>query len=261
MSESKENLFNVVHFKQITPSCFELKMIPEKPITFKAGQFTSFAIPLINEPAREARESREVRRAYSIASHPENETFDFCIKLVEGGPGSTHLSKLRAGDNIRGFAPFGHFIYKPHSEKKALFIATSTGIAPFKSMLFSEDFLQNPPKETLCLMGARDETELLYHEELKARLGNKYVPCLTRPQNFTDHNFKGRVTDFLRSMNTTKLLEWNFYLCGNGAMIKEIQAYLIEHLVPKEQIFKEAYFQPSASPNNTATSNPSDATP
>lgn len=243
----------------ITPTVFELafdsepipsndpsKPSPTEPFHFSAGQYISVVVPGAGP------NGRDLRRAYSIASEPEKRPAELCVKIVDGGPGSNFLNRLRPGDTFRGFAPYGDFTYETASNRGVCFIATGTGIAPFRSMMLSEAFKENLPKAALCLLGIRDEGELLYKEELSDRAfsssnGNafrvKWVPCVSQPIGKWD-GFRGRVTDYLRTLGDSyPWKETEYYLCGAGQMIDEVRAILTEKGVEKDAIHREIYFK------------------
>ena len=74
-------------------------------------------------------------RAYSIASPPGNDNrFALCLNRVQDGFMSNFLCDMKAGDEISCSGPFGDFILRPPM-RDTIFIATGTGIAPFRSML------------------------------------------------------------------------------------------------------------------------------
>src|SRR5262249_48656966 len=160
---------------------------------FIAGQFVSVVIPGAGP------NGRDLRRAYSIASPPERRPIELCIKLVEGGPGTNYLNKLRPGDKFKAFAPYGDFVYKTKPGNQACFIATGTAIAPFRAMVFSEAFRKPPPPKAYCLLGVRTEDELLYLKELEGIPGVQWVTPVSQPQP-SWKGFKGRVTHFLFSL-------------------------------------------------------------
>ena len=231
----------IIENKMLTPTVFELKFETDRKFSFEAGQFVSIVIP------GAAKNGRDLRRAYSIASSPEQYPIELCITKVEGGPGSTYLSQLKPGDLMKAYAPYGKFVYQTPSTRMVCFVSTGTGIAPFRSMILSEKFGTTPPRKALCLFGARYENEMLYETEIKDSGKAEWMACITRP---SDHFkcFKGRVTDYLR--NTGSDFAWtetDFYLCGNGAMIQEIKTLLLERGVDKSAIHQEAYFNPNAS--------------
>jgi ferredoxin-NADP reductase len=232
----------VKSFKMLTPTVFEVtfdgKLAADgaAPMQFEAGQFVSVVIPGAGP------KGRDLRRAYSIASGPEVHPIELCVKLVEGGPGTNYLYKLREGSEFKGYAPYGDFVYRKHSSKNACFIATGTGIAPFRSMVFSKKYLQDPPQKAFCLLGVRTESELIYVDEFKNMPNMKFVPAVSQPEGAWD-GFKGRVTDYLRGLGSDfPWLETEFYLCGSGPMITEMKTLLGEKGVQKEHIHVEKYY-------------------
>lgn len=232
----------VQSFKMLTPTVFEVtfegeKTLPEHPeFAFEAGQFVSVVVPGAGP------KGRDLRRAYSIASAPEQRPVELCVKLVEGGPGTNYLYRLREGDVFRGFAPYGDFTYEPKAGRNACFIATGTGIAPFRAMALSKHYQAQPPKQAWCLMGVRSEDELCYQDEMTAIPGLTWVPAVTQPVGQYS-GFRGRVTDWLRAQGDGfPWKETEFYLCGNGAMITETMAILADRGVEKDSIHKEKYY-------------------
>jgi ferredoxin-NADP reductase len=232
----------VKSFKMLTSTVFEVtfdaeKNQPEHPeFHFEAGQFVSVVIPGAGP------KGRDLRRAYSIASAPQIRPVELCVKLVEEGPGTNYLYKLREGDQFRGVAPYGDFTYESKAGRHACFIATGTGIAPFRAMVFSKEYKAVPPASAWCLMGVRGEDEIVYESEMSKVPGLKWVSTVTQPQpGFT--GFRGRVTDWLRAQGPEfPWLETEYYLCGNGAMIKEVKEILETKGVQKDSIHQEKYY-------------------
>ncbi len=225
-------------FKHLTPSVFEVTFDTQQPLEFSAGQFISVIIPGAGP------HGRDLRRAYSIASAPHVRPVELCVKLVEDGPGTHHLYRLRPGDTFRGMAPYGDFVYEPKPGSHACFIATGTGIAPFRSMVFSAEFKKNPPISATCLLGVSDVSELLYTNEMESLQGITWVPTVSRPTGEW-RGFKGRVTDYLRAQEAGfPWLETEYYLCGNGAMIDEIKLLLAQKGVAKGSVHQEVYYKP-----------------
>lgn len=252
-------LCTVKSHRMITPTVFELafesepipsadpaKHAPTDPFHFRAGQYISVVVPGAGP------NGRDLRRAYSIASEPEKRPVELCVKIVDGGPGSNYLNTLRPGDTFRGYAPYGDFTYETPSTRGVCFIATGTGIAPFRAMMLSNEFQENLPQNALCLLGIRDEGELLYEKELSERLfksenGNefrsKWIPCVSQPKEKWD-GFRGRVTDYLKTLGDAyPWKETEYYLCGAGQMIDEVRALLTEKGVEKDAIHREIYFK------------------
>lgn len=226
----------VISRRNLTPTVFELNFETDQPVTFEGGQFISCVIPGAGP------NGRDLRRAYSIASEPGQRPIELCIKLVEGGPGTNYLHQVPIGETFKGLAPYGDFVYEPKPGRHAIFVATGTGVAPFRSMVLSEMYKESPPVSAQLLLGVRSEDEILYAEELAKLPGLKWVPTVTQP-SATWTGFKGRVTDYLRSLPADfPWHETDFYLCGNGAMITEVKAILTEKSVTKEAIHTEKYY-------------------
>jgi CDP-4-dehydro-6-deoxyglucose reductase, E3 len=221
--------------RDLSPSVFELTFTPETPFDFQAGQYISVVVPQA--------EGKPLRRPYSIASPPGGSPVELCIQRIEKGPGNSFLASLKPGDSFQGFAPYGFLVFKPKPGRDVFFIATGTGIAPFRSMLLSESFKKTALRKTVCLLGVRSESEILYEDSLGSLPGVQWIPCISQPRNSGGVNWAGRVTDYLKK-NEIAWLETDFYLCGNGAMIDEVKQTLKAHGVLKDSIHQEIYFKP-----------------
>lgn len=221
----------------VTPTVFELKFDTDQPLAFRAGQFVSIVIPGAGP------KGRDLRRAYSIASPPELRPLELCIKLVDGGPGTQYLYHLRPGEIFRAFAPYGDFTYKHRHGQHICFIATGTGVAPFRAIVYSDEYRANPAESAHCFFGVRSETEILYQDLFEKHPDIKWVPAISQPGGNWS-GFKGRVTDYMKTLD--KDFPWSkteFYLCGNGAMITEVKAQLLEKGVAKESVHQEVYYR------------------
>ena len=243
--------YTVLKKNFLTHDVFELHLKRPEGIQFEAGQYMSIVIPGAGPGGR------NLRRAYSIASPPESEALELCIKIVPGGPGTTYLNSLKEGDHFEAQAPFGDFVLEQEAHEPALFIGTGTGIAPLRSMILSKKW--NPTTPFGFLLGVRAEEDILYPEffnpnkftgildaEMSSIFANQKHAQITlsRPKG-TGHDawqgFKGRVTDYLKSMDWDHSKS-HYYLCGNGDMIKEVKEFLTEKGVDKDRIHLEKYF-------------------
>ena len=253
MSKAREYRCIVQSARWITPSVIELRVATLKPVRFEAGQFVSLEVPGLPEPG--TWKPRTVKRLYSLASAPgaaDGKEFELCIKYQKGGLGSEFVKRLKAGDEFNMRAPFGDFVYDTDPSRSACFIATGTGIAPMRSIVTSEHFQSQPPRKALLLFGASDAGEILYPGVFEQH-GCEVVHALSRAgrEPGPSTQFKGRVTDYLKSLPA----HWNwhgtdFYLCGNGEMIREVTRLLKEaHGVSPAAIRAEA-FGPSGGANS-----------
>jgi len=130
-------------------------------------------------------DGEEITRAYSIASPPDGKRFALCLNRVQDGFMSNYLCDLEEGAEIRGQGPFGNFILRPPL-RDTLFIATGTGVAPYRAML--QWLLADPERHQnerfWLLFGSRYESDLYYHDEFlqlaAAHANFSYLPTLSR---------------------------------------------------------------------------------
>ena len=130
----------------------ELTLADPAAMTFVPGQWVSFEI--------EREGSRlPATRAYSIASsaHRTN-AIELVLNRVADGPGSGYLFGLQEGETTAFRGPLGTFVLRD-SPRDLLFVATGTGIAPFRSMLWSLAEASSSRAVTL-LWGLRSEQDL-----------------------------------------------------------------------------------------------------
>ena len=98
---------------------------------------------------------------------------------------SNFLCDMKEGDEISSQGPFGDFILRPPL-RDTIFIATGTGIAPFRSMLhwLLADPSRHQSRSFFLLFGSRTEKDIYYHQEflqLAAEHANfDYLPTLSR---------------------------------------------------------------------------------
>lgn len=237
---AKEFTCRVVEAVWATPTVLRLRFESLKKFHFEPGQFLSIIVP------PKTSKDETAKRCYSFASTPEEAktdgVYELCVKYVPNGRGSSYLASLTVGDTFRVFAAYGSLQYKaPGAGRSVCFISTGTGIAPFRSMILSKRFSDHPPERALLIHGVRTEDEILYQGEME-KAGAKVIYTVSQaPENYTGH--KGRVTDFLRTLPST--WRWHttdFYICGNGDMIREVTNLLHGGFgVKKNNIHAEAF--------------------
>lgn len=202
-----------------------------KEIHFEAGQFVQMFIP----------DNGKTRRtSYSLASSPEHrEYFELCVTLVDGGKSSTFLHGLKVGDRIQGLGPLGKF--RNPGDREPVFIATGSGIAPFRSMIY--DLVHRGYKGSMHLIfGNRFEPDIIYRKEWEdlAKKSANFKPLFTlsRDQNWTGP--RGYVQDKILGVIPDATSK-NFFICGLNNMITAVQDKLLSMGVPQNQILFERY--------------------
>ncbi len=194
----------------------EFEMVEEKRFGFVAGQWLSFR--------HSTPEGEEITRAYSICSPPaEDNHFALCLNRVQDGFMSNFLCDMNEGDELSVQGPFGDFILHPPM-RDTIFIATGTGIAPFRSMLqwLLADESRHQEKQLFLLFGNRREADIYYHDEF-LRLADRhsnfhYLPTLSR----ADENWpglRGYVQQHVPEIVAGRL-DMHAYICGLDKMVK-----------------------------------------
>jgi ferredoxin-NADP reductase len=155
---------------------FEMKGLDH--FSFIAGQWLSFK--------HRKPDGGDITRVYSIASPPGSDNrFALCLNRVEDGFMSNFLCDMKEGDVIACQGPSGDFTLHPPSQD-TIFIATSTGIAAFRSMLhwLLAERSRHQDHRFWLLFGNRYESDIYYHGEfleLAAKHPNfRYLPTLSR---------------------------------------------------------------------------------
>jgi ferredoxin-NADP reductase len=169
-------------------------------------------------------DGEEITRAYSIASPPsEGGRVAFCLNRVHEGFMSNHLCSLAEGAEIRFQGPFGDFTLHPPM-RNTIFIATGTGVAPFRSMLHwvLADRERHLDRELWLLFGARAEADIYYRDEferLAAEHSNfHFMPTLSRSAAEWK-GLRGYVQEHAGEIVGTRT-DMHAYICGLDKMVK-----------------------------------------
>jgi ferredoxin-NADP reductase len=169
-------------------------------------------------------DGEEITRAYSIASPPsENGHVALCLNRVQDGFMSNHLCGLEEGAKITFQGPFGDFILRPPL-RDTMFIASGTGIAPFRSMLHWLLAEQNrhQGRQFWLLFGARREQDTYYRDEfeqLAAEHNNfHFRPTLSRAEAGWK-GLRGYVQQHLPEIVGIRT-DMHAYICGLDKMVK-----------------------------------------
>lgn len=225
---------------------------------FRAGQFVTLGLHIPSE-------GKIIRRAYSIASPPEQKKhFELLVRWVRKPvPGrlTTELFNKREGEEIFWVKPTGIFTIneKTHDGKednrRMVLIGGGTGLAPFISYTLNLKS-KGSKREIVVLHGASYVDELSYRELLsdleqesvdkgRDKWNFRYRASISRPQEWFNRSWngqKGRVESFLRPKAGTdkspleeivgeKITPENtsFYVCGWQGTVDGA----LDYLVPK----------------------------
>jgi len=224
--------------KHLAKDVYELTFEKPEGFTFKAGQFILFDVPHPDNA------SDIQARAYSIASSPDDPELLFLICLTEGGRMSRWITeKCKDGKKLTMKGPFGTFVLDEDPAKELLFLATSTGLAPFWSQL-RYALLREDKRPMTLIYGARSEADLFYTEELKtlaaAHPNLDLHITLSQPSD-SWQGLRGRVQTLVPTV-VTDITRAVVYACGSPAMTLDIKKTALEEWgLTKKDVHVEGY--------------------
>ncbi len=223
--DTKKYLFSVKEF-----SSLDGKITGKEKLNFIAGQFLVIDF------------KENLSRAYSIASAPHEKAVELIIRIIPNGAGSMIIDKAKVRDEFKFKAPFGHFTLSKNEKANLIFCGTGTGIAPLRSMILTEA-QSKKPRNMKVFYGGRNRYDIAYIDEiekwaptLKIRLG---LSREENPKELKPYGEKCRITKFLKENDFD--VQSEFYICGNGKMVKSTTELLSEKGVEKSRIFMERF--------------------
>jgi len=200
---------------------------------FHAGQFVQIFVPAGDKPRR---------TSYSIASSPFHDTyFELCVTHVLGGVSSTFLHGLKVGDKVQAMGPLGKFTLPLDLPRDIVFVATGSGVAPFRSMIY-DLYHRKVNRDLHLVFGNRFEEDIIYRNdwETLAKSNPHFRPLhtLSRPADGWTGE-AGYVQDKVAQIPDP--LDKDYYICGLVKMVDAVSERLLSIGVPKEQIHFERY--------------------
>lgn len=196
----------ITYMELLKEDLIVIRLVPNSGMPeYKTGQFLTIGVPIPTE-------KKIVRRAYSIASHPENrEYFEFVIRWVRKplpGRVTTELFYANVGDEVWLGEPTGAALQISETlpdgqedNRRIICVGGGTGIAPF--IAFAKHFHDTDDRrEVVVLHGASYVDELSYkrlltglEEESEKRGRDKwnfrYKAAISRPKEFFNRSWNG----------------------------------------------------------------------
>lgn len=199
--------------------------LPEK-LNFKPGQWVGvWCDDFIGE------NNKPLRRAFSIASFPDEPFLELCIARGQGL--SAHLQDLSAGAKVNVDGPFGNFWLRP--AEKYLFIAGGTGIAPFRPMIHQ---ILAEGKEVLLIYSMKTPSDFVYRKEFEGLKGLKMIQTITVEGFPQWKGERGRVQTFVHKYYKPG---YGVYLCGPPQMVEAVEKRLLELGQAQNTIFLDKW--------------------
>lgn len=215
-----------------------------RKIKYIAGQYLTLEVDVDN--------TQKGCRAYSISSTPGlDKTLSITVKRVAGGQVSKRLVQdLAVGDVLHTLGAHGRFTFAPERGKRRhiVLFAAGSGITPVYSILKSALHFE-PDSRVSLIYGNRNAASVIFRsklEELQRTFPDRFriVHVLSRPE--TPQPDSGRLTrekimEVLRSLPFDDGRRAEFFACGPGGMMEEVQAALDAHRVPQDSIHIESF--------------------
>ncbi len=180
ITESKYSLAEKI---DATPEVMIVRFKPDNPSqsTFEPGMFMMIS-------GVDATGKKYIGRAFSIASDPSAPNMEFFIIKQHLHTDNTivksHFMDSNIGDIFMLKGPNGQFRFDPNLDKKVVFIAGGTGLAPFMSMLRHIKLIKSAT-DIITLYSVKYPTEIILKSELEQLtkdLKMKMIITVTRPQ-------------------------------------------------------------------------------
>jgi len=227
--------FRVVANRRATPTSRVLRLAAgDHPFPYRAGQAAWLRVNAERE-----------RAPYSIASSPEETSrqgwLEFLVKTDQSNRFGAHVNELRRGSTVLVHGPVGSFVFPDAPvERRFLFIAGGTGIAPLRSMV-RHAIDTNVPGRKMLLYSARTPDEFAYLSELRALARQGVIDLTLTLTGIADRwrHSRGRAgTELLAPLVDDETL---CFLCGPPSMIAEVPEILRSLGVPPGRIRTEEY--------------------
>jgi ferredoxin-NADP reductase len=173
----------VERYDRPKPMLARVRFETDADVEFLAGQYVGFRYD-------------DTSRAYSLASSPTRDHLEICVRRVPGGRLSPKICDgMDVGDEVTVRGPYGDLVLQDQSERDVVFLATGTGVAPFKSMIdyvfeTGRDEYEGSQRDVWLFLGAAWKDDLPYREQFRklqrTHENFHFVPCLSREPALTD---------------------------------------------------------------------------
>ncbi len=207
----KEKPYKIVFINKETPDVNLFRFAPEDNIgiKFDPGMFVMVEY-------KDEKTGAKISRAFSIASSPTESYLEFFISMVHGRF-TSHLDTAKVGDTYYITGPYGQFRFSPEKDKKVLFLAGGTGLAPFMSMLRQMKGLKSD-NDIVLIYSVKFPTEIIRKQELaeiEKELKLKTVVTVTRPQDGDGWSGEtGHINADMIKKYAPDISERSIYVCG-----------------------------------------------
>ncbi|MCA7885345.1 pyridoxamine 5'-phosphate oxidase family protein [Burkholderia contaminans] len=215
---------------------------------YEAGQHLTLRIPL---PGSDA----PAIRSYTLSDAPGGALYRITVKR-EGRVSAWLHDHAHAGMTLDAQMPRGRFSFDLASPRPAVLVSAGIGITPMIAMLRRALADAPPSRRVVFVHGAREAADRPFAEELArvaaadARLSLHWFD--SRPHEGSAAH-AGRI-DVAQMKRILSFDDYDFYLCGPSAFMRDLYDGLRALNVPDERIRFEAFGPSSVARSATRTS-------
>ncbi len=235
----------LIERRDVSGSLAILRFRVAERLSFTAGQYATIGVAIDGDV---------VARPYSIVSSPHDPFLEFFIELVPGGNITPKLWELKLGSSILVRRRIVGQLTLDTTVTHHLMLATVTGVAPFVSILRTEQIERErgatSNHQFVVIHGASQSADFgTYCGELQdlSRTGwLTYIPTVSRP--WAEPSWKGetgRIEDIMRKHADRLGFDHSnsvAYACGHPQMIANVKEILGRARFHKNQIKEEKFF-------------------
>lgn len=225
--------FTLLRIEELAAGCYDYVFRPNRPLSFKAGQYLDWTMHV---PAPDARGNR---RPFTIASAPTEGEVHIGVKFYKDPSAFKQtLLAMRPGDVIFGSQLAGDFtLPRDHSEKLA-FIAGGIGVTPFRSMV-QEMLDKRSDRPVVMLYGNNSLREIAYSDvfsRAEREIGMKTIYAVAEGNNRYSNVRSGYVDAAMIRREIPDYQDRTFYISGPRAMVVNFERVLRDLGISRRRI-------------------------
>jgi CDP-4-dehydro-6-deoxyglucose reductase, E3 len=230
----------LVKRRPLSPRVSLITLQFENQIDFIPGQWMSLVFPLFDE------KQKPIRRSYSIASARSSNEVELAVTRVDSGMASNYLHDAPLNTPLETKGPQGTFFHTPNTP--SLFVATGTGIAPFRPMLHAA-IARGDVNSIHILFGARSQHDELFAQEFaqlsKGSSRLKFITSLSQPSagwNGKTGYVQTHVAECFSQLQNASTAPVHVWVCGVRKMLDEVRKVLKNDFqLDRTRIHAESY--------------------
>ena len=215
----------------VADNTYEFVFAKPADFTFKAGQYLEWMLP------HNGADNRGIRRYFTIASAPSNDTIRLCVRFAPAMSSFKRaLRNLKLGETIIASQLAGDFTLPKDATGKIACVAGGIGITPFMSHLEEMEHA-GVTYDTTLFYCSNITTEIAYKDrfdELAKRLPLTVVHVLAKEQ--LDGYETGFLTTDIIRRRAPDFLARDWYLSGPPSMVNSYKKLLRGLGVPGNRI-------------------------